>query len=95
MDGTKLLLIHSKRSRVTDRMRKSKRQQQLDKLQMLLELLDTSTNSSCWATNQTWVYNKINQVKGGDMELTSGGLTRDDMILANGMWKKHNQIFQK
>ena len=72
-------------------MRKSKRQRQLDLLERLLDRVDASTNASARNENRKWVRDKIKQVRGGDIELDSGGLTRDDMILANGMWHKHSK----
>jgi hypothetical protein len=72
-------------------MRKSKRQHQVDKLNRLLDRIDKS-GVDFRRTNWNWVREKIISVQGGDIELDSGGLTRDEMILLNGMWKKHSLI---
>ena len=91
-------------------MKKSKRQKQIDLLEALLKRIKTNYKEErkrgkgtyTWGTSQEvydnnilWVQNKINEVAGGDVDLDSGGLTRDDMILANGMWTRHASPFLK
>jgi hypothetical protein len=80
-------------------MKKSKRQRQIDLLEALLKRIKTNdtddTSQEVYDNNILWVQNKINEVAGGDVDLDSGGLTRDDMILANGMWTRHASPFLK
>ena len=73
-------------------MKKSKRQRQIDLLERLLNRVNTSNQpKDIVRENTDWISKKMSEVAGGDVMLDSGGLTRDDMILANGMWNKHSQ----
>jgi len=80
-------------------MKKSKRQKQIDLLEALLKRIKTNykegTSQEVYDNNILWVQNKIDEVAGGDVNLDSGGLTKDDMILANGMWTRHASPFLK
>ena len=81
-------------------MKKSKRQKQIDLLEALLKRIRSNartndTSQETYDNNILWVQNKIDEVAGGDVDLNSGGLTKDDMILANGMWRNHASPFLK
>tara|TARA_R110002051_G_scaffold60644_5_gene111289 strand:- start:247 stop:501 length:255 start_codon:yes stop_codon:yes gene_type:complete len=81
-------------------MKKSKREKQIELLEALLKRIKTNartndTSQEVYDNNILWVQNKIDEVAGGDVNLNSGGLTKDDMILANGMWKNHASPFLK
>ena len=90
-------------------MKKSKRQKQIDLLEALLKRIKTNYKEErkrgkgtyTWGTSQEvydnnilWVQNKINEVAWDDIN-NAGGLTRDDMILANGMWTRHALPFRQ
>jgi hypothetical protein len=88
-------------------MKKSKRQKQIDLLEALLKRIKTNykkgyagdkfiaTSQEVYDNNIRWVQEKIDEVAGGDVNLDSGGLTKDDMILANGMWTRHALPFRQ
>ena len=79
-------------------MKKSKRQKQIDLLEALLKRIKTNkegASQEVYDNNIRWVQEKIDEVAGGDVNLDSGGLTKDDMILANGMWTRHASPFLK
>jgi hypothetical protein len=80
-------------------MKKSKRERQIELLEALLKRIKTDykegTSQEVYDNNILWVQNKIDEVAGGDVNLNSGGLTKDDMIVANGMWKNHASPFLK
>ena len=81
-------------------MKKSKRERQIELLEALLKRIRSNartndTSQEVYDNNILWVQNKIDEVAGGDVNLNSGGLTKDDMILANGMWKNHASPFLK
>ena len=79
-------------------MKKSKRQRQIDLLEALLKRIKTNkegASQEVYDNNIRWVQEKIDEVAGGDVNLDSGGLTKDDMILANGMWTRHALPFRQ
>jgi len=88
-------------------MKKSKRQKQIELLEALLKRIKTNykkgyagdkfiaTSQEVYDNNIRWVQEKIDEVAGGDVNLDSGGLTKDDMILANGMWTRHALPFRQ
>jgi len=74
-----------------ENMKKSKRQRQTDLLERLLDRVNTSSQSKDIVRENTdWIHMKMSQVAGDVVgDFGKGGLTKDDMILANGMWNKH------
>jgi len=72
-------------------MKKSKRQRQVDLLERLLDRVNTSVgikSSSVIQQHIDWIHKKMSQAQGGDIELDSGGLSMDDMLHANVIWRK-------
>ena len=79
-------------------MHKSKRQHQISLLEKLLirvQKRDTGqTSQLAYEANVHWISTKMAEVAGGDVELDSGGLSKEDMLKANKMWTRHEKIKQ-
>jgi hypothetical protein len=74
-------------------MKKSKRQQQVDRLEKLLERIKAGRGSmGDKKLHAHWVKKKMKEVEGGDMELESGGLSTSDMRQANRYWHEYEYI---
>ena len=74
-------------------MKKSKRQRQTDLLEKLLERVNVSqgiTSMGVVRENIDWINKKMSQVAGGDIDLDSGGLSKQDMLQANNMWTRYS-----
>ena len=72
---------------------KSKRQRQIDLLEKLMGRVQNNEipeNTEEWKDNVSWIHKKYSQVKGGDIELDSGGLSKEDMHKANTMWTRYS-----
>ena len=73
-------------------MKKSKRQRQIDKLKKLLKVLGDNLVGRNYDPVK-WTRRKISEVEGGDIDLDSGGLSKEDMIRANKLWAEHNWLY--
>jgi len=77
-------------------MRKSKRQHQVDLLEKLLKRVQNNdtdnTSQQTYDDTVDWIRAKMQEVEGGDIELDSGGLSKEDMLKANTMWTRYSKV---
>ena len=68
-------------------MKHTKRNRHIVRLNRLLVRVNESNVAPAWSANMSWVRKQIQRLENEQKY----GLHRDEMILANGMWKKHSK----